>query len=197
MKLFINLLIRREKVTDAFEAFESYLSSELLSDTYMITLKLAQYGFTGKSSPVVKGLYSISQTLARQELTLKKESTDIKRFSQEMTELVEEINAKVSEESSKSQSQSLLWTKASVLDEKLMIGPCGRYQDCTCEIENRTSTCGNACFGKCGRNCDCWEFVCGDCNCHCFCYDHDYYCSCVSKADLRCWNIWLWFDACC
>jgi len=185
------------EVTEGFEAFESFLSSELLSDTYMISLKLAQYGLTGKSSPVVKGLYSIAQTLARQELTIKKESTDIKRFTQEMSDLVEEINDKVAEESYKSQSESLLWTKGTLLDEKLMIGPCDRYQDCTCEIENRTATCGNPCFGRCGRNCECWMFVCGDCDCHCFCYDHDHYCSCVSKADFHCWNIWLWFDACC
>lgn len=31
----------------------------------------------------------------------------------------------------------------------------------------------NECLGLCGRKCDCWQWVCGDCNCHRGCRDHD------------------------
>jgi len=120
-----------------------------------------------------------------------------------MQALVQELNDKILEENSKTEKNSLLWSSpvtsdgVSFLNEKLMIGPCDRYGNCTCEIENRSTTCGNPCFGLCGPNCDCWAFVCGDCDCHCFCYNHDNYCSCVSRYDYHCWSIWLWFDACC
>ena len=32
------------------------------------------------------------------------------------------------------------------------------------------------CFGMCGINCHCWEWVCGDCCWHLGCYDHDVCC---------------------
>lgn len=34
----------------------------------------------------------------------------------------------------------------------------------------------NQCLGLCGKGCDCWRFVCGDCCYHQGCYDHDLCC---------------------
>jgi len=185
-------------ISDSFEAFEKYMESDLLLDTYLISLKLAQFGLTGKSAPVIKGFHTITQTLAKQ-------TDHSKRFTSQMAELVTEINAKIFEEKAKPEQESLLWMEAkrkekeedNLFNEKFRYGPCDRYENCTCEIENRSKTCDNACYGLCGPDCDCWAFVCGDCECHCFCFNHDYYCSCISMLDYHCWNIWLWFDACC
>jgi len=175
----------KETISDAFNAFQAFVSSELLSDTYMISLKLAQYGLTGKSAPVIKGFYSIAQTLAKHEA----KSNGVKQFTLQMMDLVTEINAVILEENKKP-----LKPQTSSVDSKLMIGPCDRYSGCSCEMN---STCDNPCYGLCGPNCWCWAFICGDCNCHCFCLHHDYFCSCLSDLDYHCWNIWLWFDACC
>ena len=45
----------------------------------------------------------------------------------------------------------------------------------------------NECLGMCGRNCDCWKWVCGNC---CFnegCYEHDLICiKCGGVSSLRC-----------
>ena len=35
---------------------------------------------------------------------------------------------------------------------------------------------GNSCFGLCGRQCSCWEWLCGDCCLHRGCLDHDQCC---------------------
>jgi len=175
----------KETVTDGFDAFQAYSSSDLLTDTYLISLKLAQFGLTGKSAPVVKGFYSIAQTLAKHEA----KSSGVKRYTQAMKDLVAEINSRILEENRKP-----VKAQSSTLDAKLIAGPCDRYSGCTCELNN---TCGNQCFGLCGPDCFCWAFVCGDCNCHCFCLHHDYYCSCQGMTNDNCWSIWEWFDACC
>ncbi|ETO15576.1 hypothetical protein RFI_21788 [Reticulomyxa filosa] len=184
---------KQETVTDAFDAFKKYMASELLADTYLISLKLAQTGLTGQSAPVIKGFHSIAHTLAKQR-------DQSKRFTTEMAALVTEINAKIFEEKKKPKHESLLWFEGKnygLLDAKFRYGPCDRYSNCTCEIEDRSSTCGNSCYGMCGPNCNCWAFICGDCDCHCFCYNHDYYCSCVSRLDYHCWNVCcLFFSPC-
>ncbi|ETO06665.1 hypothetical protein RFI_30727 [Reticulomyxa filosa] len=161
------------------------MASELLADTYLISLKLAQTGLTGQSAPVIKGFHSIAHTLAKQR-------DQSKRFTTEMAALVTEINAKIFEEKKKPKHESLLWFEGKnygLLDAKFRYGPCDRYSNCTCEIEDRSSTCGNSCFGLCGPDCNCWAFICGDCGCHCFCYNHDYYCSCNSMLDYHCWSV--------
>jgi len=186
---------KTNKINDGFEAFKKYMLSDMLVDTYLIALKLAQFGLTGESAPVIKGFHNIVQTLAKQ-------ADHENRFTENMRELGYEINSKILSEKQKSAKDSLLWFEAKVdesswLHDKFRYGPCDRYGNCTCEIENRSKSCGNACFGLCGPNCDCWSWVCGDCVCHCFCFHHDYYCSCIDDLYYMCWNVWLWFDACC
>ena len=44
------------------------------------------------------------------------------------------------------------------------------------------------CFGMCGDDCDCWEWVCGDCNRHWSCAQHDWFCQKVEQAS---WYDWL------
>ena len=55
------------------------------------------------------------------------------------------------------------------------------------------------CKGLCGRKCDCWRWVCGDCCWHRKCYDHDVCCekhgyfswSCLAAPDVL---LGLWCD---
>ena len=65
------------------------------------------------------------------------------------------------------------------------------YEVGGCGIENK---CDNECFGLCGEGCDCWSWVCGDCDCHCLCENHDYFCSCESVWEYQCWAFWEWLD---
>jgi len=46
--------------------------------------------------------------------------------------------------------------------------------------------CGNKCFGRCGRGCGCWKFICGGCGSYQGCWEHDAYCSCCSSTNYRC-----------
>jgi len=52
-----------------------------------------------------------------------------------------------------------------------------------------SDTCDNACFGRCGYGCDCWEWVCGDCDCWIGCQQHDCCCSCKGIWTLCCLNV--------
>ena len=42
------------------------------------------------------------------------------------------------------------------------------------------------CMGMCGRNCQCWEFVCGDCCLHRGCEQHDVCCRDNGQNSFRC-----------
>jgi len=42
--------------------------------------------------------------------------------------------------------------------------------------------CGANCLGMCGKKCDCWSWVCGNCDFNRGCYKHD----------LECGNYWSW-----
>ena len=45
---------------------------------------------------------------------------------------------------------------------------------------------GNSCFGLCGRQCNCWEWVCGDCCLHQGCLDHDQCCKDMGFYTSKC-----------
>ena len=45
---------------------------------------------------------------------------------------------------------------------------------------------GNSCFGLCGRQCNCWEWVCGDCCLHKGCLDHDQCCEDMGFYTSKC-----------
>merc|ERR1719318_655592 len=43
------------------------------------------------------------------------------------------------------------------------------------------------CMGLCGKRCDCWKWVCGDCCIHTGCLEHDNACK-SSWWSTDCWN---------
>lgn len=47
----------------------------------------------------------------------------------------------------------------------------------------------NNCFGMCGRRCDCWRFVCGDCCVHRYCRTHDECCVRRGFFSLQCFAV--------
>ena len=60
-------------------------------------------------------------------------------------------------------------------------------------FEDCPPSCDRNCLGMCGRRCNCWKFVCGDCCYHLGCYGHDLCCrrdfwssSCLFPFSLRC-----------
>ncbi|GAB5360266.1 hypothetical protein AAMO2058_000612800 [Amorphochlora amoebiformis] len=58
------------------------------------------------------------------------------------------------------------------------------------------SRCGNPCFGLCGQGCDCWDWVCGDCETHQGCWEHDCYCSCRGLTNSRCVQLMAHVNTC-
>jgi len=58
--------------------------------------------------------------------------------------------------------------------------------DPQCAIED---ICNNPCFGMCGVGCNCWSWICGDCNCHKGCWQHDCCCACEGESTPCCLNL--------
>lgn len=55
--------------------------------------------------------------------------------------------------------------------------------DTTCPVGRCPFVRGrNRCFGMCGRRCDCWRFLCGDCCVHRGCEQHD---ACCARGGFR------------
>lgn len=55
--------------------------------------------------------------------------------------------------------------------------------DTTCPVGRCPFVQGrNRCFGMCGRRCNCWRFVCGDCCIHSGCEQHD---ACCARGGIR------------
>jgi hypothetical protein len=52
--------------------------------------------------------------------------------------------------------------------------------------------CGQNCFGRCGPDCTCWQWICEDEDClkaHRGCWEHDCHCSCDNMANGKCVKI--------
>ena len=47
----------------------------------------------------------------------------------------------------------------------------------------------NNCFGMCGPDCTCWDFVCGDCCVHQYCLTHDQCCADKGFYTLTCFSV--------
>ena len=56
---------------------------------------------------------------------------------------------------------------------------------------------GSRCFGMCGKGCDCWWWVCGDCCVHEFCLTHDQCCANRGFWSWECQSAaWKWWFSC-
>ena len=56
----------------------------------------------------------------------------------------------------------------------------------------------NNCFGMCGRLCDCWRFICGDCCVHQYCRTHDECCARRGFFSRQCFAVVFdyWWSSC-
>ena len=119
-----------------------------------------EHGIIGRDSPAVLPLYGIAMQLAAMRQGAFEDDASVQRLC--------------------SSDCPRGGCNAQSLDGQFRFcSPAGSQNECPpCRDNN--------CFGMCGRQCCCWEWVCGDCCWHQYCHDHDI--CCMRQGFRNPWN---------
>lgn len=177
------------------------MQSVLVQHFIELSAKLGGAGYLGSHGQHLEDLHRFAQWMYKYETKLM-DYDDLNSYElwDNMTAEFEKVNAIVFASANaghwvKSMDELVSYTSkeytpsrgGSVGSGRGLLGNCGSVY----------SQCDNECFGGCGNNCNCWSWVCGDCDCWLGCEAHDHYCSCGMLGILEycCVNVfWVHCD---
>ena len=120
---------------------------------------IGEQGVTGRNTPAVLSFYMFALKVTRL-LDTSLQNETINELDQEMSP------------STSAPSQQKRFLKG--LIRRILSGRCDKYKKY------------KDCKGLCGKGCNCWWWVCGDCCYHRACYDHDDCCERRGYSHWRC-----------
>lgn len=179
-----------EGTTEAPTVLAEFMADPMMEHYVEMTVKLASNGYLGANGSHIADLYRFAQWIWRFEDS-EGEWTDTEMGA--LSEEFEKLNAIVDASNraghwvTNMDELLTLSSNETTINEvsnggRNLLGSCG----------SPSARCGNPCFGRCGPDCTCWSWICGNCECWDGCYEHDSYCSCKSIFDFWCVNIfWI------
>ena len=168
-------LADQQEVARAFEKLTADPDVRILSK---ISQALAEFGIYGSKSPCSFPLHSLALAISRRlPANATEAAEDAENFSCAESKLLKSPRRRRSFWSSISRALGRL---IRTVVERVVEPLTGLSRKCTSLETNRQ----NKCLGMCGKECNCWKWVCGNCCYNEGCYQHD---KCCEHDTLACW----------